>query len=106
MEVCLAGNRREVEVSLVDRSSFEYPMLVGRRALKHFALVDSGETFLSAADCRDHGNKTTRGEEAPAGANSEEFAGAAGTTWTAGPAAGTRGNATATGRLPRREVDS
>lgn len=66
MAVCLAGKTREIEVSLVDRSRFEYPMLVGRRALKRFALIDSGETFLSEPDCQDQGKEAERGEEAAA----------------------------------------
>ncbi len=51
IEVCIAGERRKVEVTLVDRSAFNYPLLLGRRALKSLAVVHSGETYLSSAIC-------------------------------------------------------
>ena len=53
VEICIAGMQREIEVSLVDRSNFNYPLLLGRRALKEFAIVDSGETFLADETCPD-----------------------------------------------------
>ena len=53
VEICIAGMQREIEVSLVDRSNFIYPLLLGRRALKEFAIVDSGETFLANETCPD-----------------------------------------------------
>lgn len=51
IEICIAGERRKVEVTLTDRSAFNYPLLLGRRALKNLAVVHSGETFLSDAVC-------------------------------------------------------
>jgi len=51
MQVCVAGRLLDIEVSLTDRSEFNYPLLLGRSALASFALVDSGETFLSTAEC-------------------------------------------------------
>ena len=51
VEICIAGERRKVEVTLVDRSAFNYPLLLGRRALKTLAVVHSGETYLSSAVC-------------------------------------------------------
>lgn len=53
MNVCIAGEKLETEVSLIDRSEFIYPLLVGRKALSTFALVDSSETFLGQESCRD-----------------------------------------------------
>jgi hypothetical protein len=53
MKVCIAGEKLETEVSLIDRSEFIYPLLVGRKALSTFALVDSSETFLGQASCRE-----------------------------------------------------
>lgn len=53
MPICLGDRRREVEVNLIDRSSFIYPMLLGRSALKEFALVDSGQTFAFPPKCGD-----------------------------------------------------
>lgn len=51
IEICIAGQRQIVEVTLVDRSAFNYPLLLGRRALQNLAVVDSGETYLSSAVC-------------------------------------------------------
>ena len=51
IELCLGGERREVEVSLIDRSAFDYPVLLGRSALEGIALVDSELTFTSEPSC-------------------------------------------------------
>ncbi len=51
MSVCIAGRKLQTEVSLIDRSEFIYPLLLGRSALESFALVDPGNTFLSKPDC-------------------------------------------------------
>jgi hypothetical protein len=53
IELCLAGRQHEIEVSLVDRGNFNYPLLLGRRALQDFAIVHPGETFIAAATCPD-----------------------------------------------------
>ena len=53
LQMCMAGMMREVEVSLVDRRNFRYPLLLGRRSLQGVALVDSGTTHLSVAECED-----------------------------------------------------
>ena len=51
MKVCIAGRILQTEVSLIDRSEFIYPLLLGRSALGSFALVDPGNTFLSKPEC-------------------------------------------------------
>ena len=51
VQVCVAGRLLDIEVSLTDRSEFNYPLLLGRSALASFAVVDSGETFLGDAEC-------------------------------------------------------
>jgi hypothetical protein len=51
MKYCLSGVEREAEFSLIDRSEFIYPALLGRNALEHFALIDAGETFLAEKGC-------------------------------------------------------
>jgi len=56
MKVCIAGELLETEFSLIDRSEFIYPLLIGRTALSTFALVDSSETFLGQPLCRDNTN--------------------------------------------------
>lgn len=53
--ICLGSRLREVEVNLIDRSNFIYPMLLGRSALEGFALIDSGQTFQHPPAC-DFGN--------------------------------------------------
>lgn len=51
MAVCIAGQIVHAEVSLINRSEFIYPLLLGRSALESFALVDPANTFLSEPDC-------------------------------------------------------
>lgn len=51
MGVCIGDRIREVEVNLIDRSNFIYPMLLGRSALEGFALIDSGQTFQNRPRC-------------------------------------------------------
>jgi hypothetical protein len=51
MNVCIAGRLLATEVSLIDRSKFNYALLLGRNTLKSFALVDPGNTFLSEPEC-------------------------------------------------------
>lgn len=53
LEVCLGDHRRKVEFSLIDRSEFIYPVLLGRQALAGIAVVDPKETFLFSPDCPD-----------------------------------------------------
>jgi hypothetical protein len=51
MQVCIADHLLDIEVSLTDRSEFNYRLLLGRRALASIALIDPSETFLSDAEC-------------------------------------------------------
>ena len=51
LEICIAGQLLKTEVSLIDRSEFNYALLLGRSALATFALIDAGSTFLSQPDC-------------------------------------------------------
>lgn len=50
MMLCKNGREYDTEFTLVDRSNFSYPVLLGRSFLKHAALVDAGETFLFKAE--------------------------------------------------------
>jgi hypothetical protein len=52
LQVCIADRLLDVEVSLIDRSEFSYRLLLGRRALKSFALVDPGNTRLTRPQCK------------------------------------------------------
>jgi hypothetical protein len=45
LQFCLNGDLYEEEFSLVDRSRFNYPILLGRRVLKQSILVDASMTF-------------------------------------------------------------
>lgn len=51
LEICVGGEVLKTEVSLIDRSEFNYPLLLGRSALASFALVDPNSTHLGDRDC-------------------------------------------------------
>ncbi|MBB1087902.1 ATP-dependent zinc protease [Lysobacter sp. SG-8] len=55
MRMCVGSTYRKEEFTLVDRSSFVYPVLVGRNFLAGHIVVDSGETFVRRPDCDDAG---------------------------------------------------
>lgn len=50
LTVCKNGRDYPTEFNLVDRSNFNYPVLLGRSFLKDVALVDAAATFLFKAD--------------------------------------------------------
>ena len=50
--VCLGAVYKEVEVNLVDRSNFNYQMLIGRSYLQGDFLVDASEIFTLKPRCR------------------------------------------------------
>ena len=52
MQLCVADRLIDIEFSLVDRSEFSYRLLLGRRALESFALIDPGHTHLTQPQCR------------------------------------------------------
>jgi hypothetical protein len=52
LPVCLGRHLRDIEVSLIDRSEFIYPLLLGRSALAGIALVDPNLTLTTKPDCR------------------------------------------------------
>lgn len=49
--ICIGDIGRQVEVNLVDRSRFIYPMLIGRSALAGEVVVDPDDTFTQAPSC-------------------------------------------------------
>lgn len=53
LEVCLGTHLKSIEVSLTDRSEFDYPMLIGRRALAGIAVVDPDLSLTSEPACYD-----------------------------------------------------
>lgn len=51
MQVCLGDHPMEIEMSLVDRSDFAYPVLLGRNALEGLIVVDSELRYTSSPSC-------------------------------------------------------
>lgn len=51
LEVCVADVRREVEVTLTDRSNQDHPMLLGRSSMQGKIVVDPSRTFTTAPNC-------------------------------------------------------
>lgn len=51
MGICIGDQYGETDVSLVDRSGFNYSLLIGRKYLKDKFIVDPGETFMSRPKC-------------------------------------------------------
>jgi len=51
MGICIGDQYGETDVSLVDRSGFNYSLLIGRKYLKDKFIVDPGETFMSRPQC-------------------------------------------------------
>lgn len=51
MAICLGPIAKLVEVNLVDRSRFEYPILVGRSFLAGDFLIDASDADLQTLDC-------------------------------------------------------
>lgn len=49
--MCLADRYKEVDVTLVDRSGFNYPLLVGRNFLHGNVVVDSDAKFTTKPNC-------------------------------------------------------
>ena len=51
IDICLGDHLREVEVNLVDRSGFDYPVLLGRNAMQGVAIVDPDASFTTNPRC-------------------------------------------------------
>ena len=51
LDVCISGKTQTTEVSLSDRSNFNYPMLLGRESLAGRYIIDSQHTFLGHRTC-------------------------------------------------------
>ena len=48
LDMCLGGIQRTIEVNLADRSNFNYPLLIGARALREFgAAVNPARKFTA-----------------------------------------------------------
>lgn len=51
LDVCISGATHAIELSLVNRSKLNYPMILGREALGGRYLIDPGRTFLGKRTC-------------------------------------------------------
>lgn len=50
--VCMGNVYKKVEVNLVDRTNFNFPMLIGRSFLQGSFVVDADHKFINKPDCR------------------------------------------------------
>ena len=50
--LCVGVSFMETDVNLVDRTNFEYQMLIGRSFLAGHAIVDAANTFTREPDCQ------------------------------------------------------
>lgn len=51
LSLCLGDEMRSIDANLADRGRFIYPLLLGRKALAHVAVVDPGRTFMRDPNC-------------------------------------------------------
>lgn len=58
IDICVSGDIFPVEVSLADRNKFNYPMILGRRALSGRYIVDPGKSFSGKRSCPRRNKKT------------------------------------------------
>ena len=61
MKVCLGPIVKEIEVNLVDRSNFDYPMLIGRNYLQGELVVDSSQENVWELSCGGDDEERTAG---------------------------------------------
>ncbi len=62
LDLCVGSVARRVEVNLVDRSDFDYPLLVGRNFLSGAFVIDPDERHLLDLDCPSAGSAVEEGE--------------------------------------------
>jgi hypothetical protein len=53
MRICIGDRSRSIEVNLVDRARFEYPLLLGRNALRDVAVIDPNLRRTREPSCWD-----------------------------------------------------
>jgi hypothetical protein len=51
LDVCISGKTQTIEVSLADRSIYNYPMLLGRQSLAGRFIIDPDQIFLGSRTC-------------------------------------------------------
>jgi len=52
MDICIAGMRKEIEMSLLDRSNFNNQVLIGRTDLEKHFIIDPSAVFTHKPDCK------------------------------------------------------
>ena len=52
LSLCINGREITTPVSLADRRLFNYPLLLGRHALREGFVIDASKTFSSTTDCQ------------------------------------------------------
>ena len=52
MAICLGSHYMETDVNLVDRSNFDYQMLIGRNFLAGNVLIDPASTYVAEPACQ------------------------------------------------------
>lgn len=67
MEICLADEIREAEFDLIDRRALNYPVLLGRKALAGYVMVDPARAYLSKAVCGHTKKKKKESESTDSG---------------------------------------
>jgi hypothetical protein len=50
--ICVGKHYREVEVNLVDRRTYKYPLLIGRSFMSGAMIVDPSKSFVLEPECR------------------------------------------------------
>ena len=56
LDVCMNNTIYEEQFSLRDRGDMIYPLLLGRRTIRHLGLIDVSKSFLNEPEC-DHDSK-------------------------------------------------
>ena len=51
LDICVGRVKKTVNVNLVDRTGFNYQLLIGRNFLSSTTLIDSGQSFILSPDC-------------------------------------------------------
>lgn len=51
LNICFNARSFTTEFTLADRSEYIYGVLLGRKFLKHVAIIDAKETFLTSSTC-------------------------------------------------------
>lgn len=52
MEICIGGIHKEIQMSLMDRSNFNYQVLIGRTDLENIFIIDPSATFTRKPLCK------------------------------------------------------